>query len=529
MNLLYPVLPDTPTTGRDDLVAVLLTGVPGLNFTGRPAGRPAAAEHGDPRRLRSPNRSVRSRATSRASRTGGGSPTTSPTSRSARSRAATARSWPGRSGSATCRRTTRVGDGVDANENDVPVGVPVRRRAEPRLRAHGAQVGGARGSAWDARTALLVGGAIAVALALGGLVGGVLAESPSAGIAAGRSRGARRAGARGSGGRRRRRRRRRARGSRSRAAPARRRSSSRSSGSRTSSAGGRRATPRFLPRSEAALRRALRAPAGRGECRPRARLARAHPARVPRGARVRPAARAAAARARRARSASSATRSSSSAGTTRPSPRSSGWSRSGRASRRMRGSRTRASSIGDREGALAAMRLALDAAGGQPEPTAWAHVELAKLELASGGSARAARHVRAALTRLPGYPAARVELARDRGCARAARRARRRRRGARPTPCRRPARLAARRSARPLGPARARPAAASDRRRHRPAARGERRPGRPRVGRLPRRPRIRPAETVELARRARADAAVDLRRRRRSRGRSPGPAAATRR
>jgi len=34
VNLLYPVLPDTQTMGRDDLVAVLLTGVPGLNFTG---------------------------------------------------------------------------------------------------------------------------------------------------------------------------------------------------------------------------------------------------------------------------------------------------------------------------------------------------------------------------------------------------------------------------------------------------------------------------------------------------------------
>jgi hypothetical protein len=33
-NLLYPVLDDAPQTGRGDLVAVLLTGVPGLNFTG---------------------------------------------------------------------------------------------------------------------------------------------------------------------------------------------------------------------------------------------------------------------------------------------------------------------------------------------------------------------------------------------------------------------------------------------------------------------------------------------------------------
>jgi opacity protein-like surface antigen len=34
VNLLYPVTPDVPTSGRSDLVAVLLTGVPGLNFTG---------------------------------------------------------------------------------------------------------------------------------------------------------------------------------------------------------------------------------------------------------------------------------------------------------------------------------------------------------------------------------------------------------------------------------------------------------------------------------------------------------------
>jgi hypothetical protein len=34
INLLYPALPDTPTNGRSDLVAVLLTGVPSLNYTG---------------------------------------------------------------------------------------------------------------------------------------------------------------------------------------------------------------------------------------------------------------------------------------------------------------------------------------------------------------------------------------------------------------------------------------------------------------------------------------------------------------
>ena len=67
---------------------------------------------------------------------------------------------------------------------------------------------------------------------------------------------------------------------------------------------------------------------------------------------------------------------------------------------------------GDRTGAAAAMRLALLSAAGQPEPTAWAHVELAKLELAMGRSRIARRHVLAALASLPGYPSARVELAR---------------------------------------------------------------------------------------------------------------------
>ena len=33
-NALYPVLDNAPETARGDLVAVLLTGIPGLNFTG---------------------------------------------------------------------------------------------------------------------------------------------------------------------------------------------------------------------------------------------------------------------------------------------------------------------------------------------------------------------------------------------------------------------------------------------------------------------------------------------------------------
>jgi tetratricopeptide (TPR) repeat protein len=68
--------------------------------------------------------------------------------------------------------------------------------------------------------------------------------------------------------------------------------------------------------------------------------------------------------------------------------------------------------VGDREGAVAAMRLALDAAAGQPEPTAWANVELAKLQLGLGRTGAARTHVRAALRVFPGYPSARVELAR---------------------------------------------------------------------------------------------------------------------
>lgn len=74
---------------------------------------------------------------------------------------------------------------------------------------------------------------------------------------------------------------------------------------------------------------------------------------------------------------------------------------------------------GDRAGAAAAMSLALDAAGGSPEPTAWARVELAKLALGDGRVRAAQLHARAALAIFPGYaPAleqqARVEAAKGR-------------------------------------------------------------------------------------------------------------------
>jgi tetratricopeptide (TPR) repeat protein len=68
--------------------------------------------------------------------------------------------------------------------------------------------------------------------------------------------------------------------------------------------------------------------------------------------------------------------------------------------------------VGDSAGAIAAMELALDAAGGQSEPAAWTHVELGKLEFGLGHLRRAARHYRAALTVSPGYVYALEQLAR---------------------------------------------------------------------------------------------------------------------
>jgi len=67
---------------------------------------------------------------------------------------------------------------------------------------------------------------------------------------------------------------------------------------------------------------------------------------------------------------------------------------------------------GDRSGAEAAMRLALEAAGGQPESTAWALVEISKLDLSMGRLERAERLAREAGEALPGYPSARLQLAR---------------------------------------------------------------------------------------------------------------------
>ena len=161
---------------------------------------------------------------------------------------------------------------------------------------------------------------------------------------------------------------------------------------------------------------------------------------------------------------------------------------------------------GDPEGALAAMRLALDAAAGQPEPTAWSLVELAKLELGLGRTEAARRHARAALRVLPGYPAARYELRAGRG-GRGQDRARASpRRGGRPRRCRppRPSRCSPTSSIAPAGAREARRQRATvaviDRLL---AANGVRVDLESAVYRADR--GIRPRETVALARRARAE------------------------
>ena len=68
--------------------------------------------------------------------------------------------------------------------------------------------------------------------------------------------------------------------------------------------------------------------------------------------------------------------------------------------------------LGDRRGAAAAMRLAVDAAGAQPEPLAWARVQLGKLFFSGGELQAAARQYRAALAAFPGYVYALDGLAR---------------------------------------------------------------------------------------------------------------------
>ena len=143
---------------------------------------------------------------------------------------------------------------------------------------------------------------------------------------------------------------------------------------------------------------------------------------------------------------------------------------------------------GDRAGARSAMGLALDAAGGVPEPTAWAHVELAKLDLGDGRVREARAHVDAALTVFPGYvlaleQRARVEAAEGRLAAAVATA----RRAVASVPLPQFVALLGDlldREGRTRGGT-----AAGDGGDHRPAPGSERAAGRPRVRRVPRRPR----------------------------------------
>jgi tetratricopeptide (TPR) repeat protein len=59
--------------------------------------------------------------------------------------------------------------------------------------------------------------------------------------------------------------------------------------------------------------------------------------------------------------------------------------------------------LGRPRAAKQAMELALDAAGGQPEPTAWVETQLGKLAWSRGRAGEAESHYRAALSVFPGY------------------------------------------------------------------------------------------------------------------------------
>jgi len=59
--------------------------------------------------------------------------------------------------------------------------------------------------------------------------------------------------------------------------------------------------------------------------------------------------------------------------------------------------------LGNTSGAIQAMRLAVDAATAEPEPSAWTHWQLGKLYWSTGDAAAAEREYRAALAVFPGY------------------------------------------------------------------------------------------------------------------------------
>ena len=186
---------------------------------------------------------------------------------------------------------------------------------------------------------------------------------------------------------------------------------------------------------------------------------------------------------------------------------------------------------GDLEGALAAMRLALER---RRRPARVDRVGARRAREARGRArARrrcARRHARAALRVFPGYPAARLELARveatrgNESRARSRQAGRRRRRFRRPRASRSSPTCSSGRGGPPRRGAQRATVAAIERLL---GASGVR--GRPRVGRVPRRSADPAGETVRARPPRAGGAAVDLRRRRPRAGRWRAPAAARRR
>ena len=150
VNLLYPVLPDAPTTdARRPRRGAADGRAPALNFTGRPEGGPPAAEHGH--RADGAPESAGSLAGDFQGFPNGRRLADDVTD--IELRAVACGYGPilqGLLGLCNLTPNNTIGDGVDANENAFASAFPYVARSQPRLRAHGARVVGAEGSACDA-------------------------------------------------------------------------------------------------------------------------------------------------------------------------------------------------------------------------------------------------------------------------------------------------------------------------------------------------------------------------------------------
>ena len=178
LNKLYKL--GVPETGRDDLVAVLGTGIPKLNVhrpevRRRAAAQPLGAGRGAPE----PDGRAR-RATTPASRTAAGSATTSSTSRSRRSPASSRarRCRSATASTATTRRTSRTSRTCRRR-----TGATRTRRRRTDDRASGARAAArvpVRLLRRPMSTKLLIAAAALVAAGFAALFGGVLAKRTAA-------------------------------------------------------------------------------------------------------------------------------------------------------------------------------------------------------------------------------------------------------------------------------------------------------------------------------------------------------------